>query len=60
MSRLEFIETRVEKANIFELFSYLKELAVLENDEKFLLSNEVMVEGLIERVQEQIIFSKVS
>lgn len=54
MDRLKQIEGNVDKVEVFELLEFLKELAVLENDEKTMRESELMVVGLIERVQERI------
>lgn len=57
MDRLKQIEKNINKAGIFELLEYLKELAVLENKEEVIEKEEIRVVGLIERVQEKIVFS---
>lgn len=52
------IECRVEDVDIFELFEFLKTLAVVRKSLVLLGEDVTMVDGLIERVQEQIIMIK--
>ena len=55
MDKLKYIEQNVDKAEIFELLEFLKYLAILENDSIMMAKYEIMIVGLIERVQERIV-----
>lgn len=55
MDKLKYIEQNVEVAEIFELLEFLKYLAVLEQNKVIMTEYEIMIVGLIERVQERIV-----
>lgn len=55
MDKLKYVEQNVDKAEIFELLEFLKYLAILESDSIMMAKYEIMIVGLIERVQERIV-----
>lgn len=55
MGDLRDIEKRVENGDIFQLLNDLKTLAVLENTPEAMANYEILIIGLIERIQERIV-----
>lgn len=55
LKRLQEIEKNVDKAEIFDLLSYLRELSRINTNSLEAYKYDYFIEGLIERIQERIV-----